>query len=105
MVNNVSTFLSYLAIAMPLCSVILKETFFSGHLPEKPPSRLTKPKPRLIVSQRYTQAREDQVRPDGVSDEKCDLCKVILTPALLEEHKETEMHVLRLSYRRNKYEF
>ncbi|XP_034239747.1 putative helicase mov-10-B.1 isoform X2 [Thrips palmi] len=77
----------------------------NGHLPEKPPSRLTKPKPRLIVSQRYTQIRENQDRPDGITDEKCDLCKVILSPHTAQEHKETEIHTLRVAYRTKKKSF
>lgn len=77
----------------------------NGHLPDKPPSRLTKPKPRLIVSQRYTQTRENKTRPDGISDEKCDLCKVILSPDTVDEHRQSEMHSLRLSYRRSRKNF
>ncbi|XP_026271678.1 putative helicase mov-10-B.1 isoform X1 [Frankliniella occidentalis] len=79
--------------------------FNTGEIPDKLPSKLCKPKPRFIISQRYTQERENQQRPDGVSSEKCDICKVPLSPSTIEEHKKEELHNLRVAYRRSRKSF
>ena len=41
-------------------------------------------------------------RPDIVSNEKCTLCHVPLTPETAEEHRSSELHTLRVTYRQNR---
>ncbi|KAJ1532193.1 hypothetical protein ONE63_000814 [Megalurothrips usitatus] len=73
-------------------------------LPEMPSSKLTKPKQRIIVSQRYAGAGK-QERPDGISSDRCDICKIPLLAESVEVHKSDELHVLRLTYRKNRKNF
>ncbi|KAK3919161.1 Putative helicase mov-10-B.1 [Frankliniella fusca] len=77
----------------------------NGEIPGKLPSKLCKPKPRMIISQRFNQERESQQRPDGVSGGRCEFCNLALTPSTIEEHKKDELHILRFAYRRNRKAF
>lgn len=78
----------------------------NGQYPERPPNWLSKPKQRVIISQRYTLDRSTYLeRPGGVSDDKCDICKVPLNPATMEEHIKDELHVLRMRFRIHRKDF
>lgn len=74
----------------------------TGKLPEKAPSRLTKPKQRLIISQRYTLDKENRERPDGLCSDRCEVCKVSLTSMSVEDHKRDELHILRMRFRKSR---
>lgn len=93
---------AYLRITLDVLHIAFSFNLFSGQFPNKLPAHLTKPKQRVIVNPRYSQERVNLQRPDAVSNEKCDICNVHLTPDTVEEHRSSELHILRVTYRQNR---